>query len=129
VSEYEESQVVKVKKVVKKVPTRSWVFGVVSFVALIFSVILQRIVTLAPAGSKVSTLFLYQSLSTTLSWTFIISGAAAVFTGLTYVHHKELVARLNSAQKNLLASKASQPAVVVTPSQANQEGHQEPHQD
>lgn len=101
-SDYEEHEVVKVKKVVKKVPTRTWIFGGVSFGALLFSVLFQRIVTLAPTGSKVSTLFIYQSLSTTLSWTFIVSGAAAIFTGLTYVHHKELVSRLMNAQKNNL---------------------------
>ena len=122
-SEYEETEIVKVKKVVKKVPTRTWVFGGVSFAALLFSVLFQRIVSLAPAGSKVSTLFIYQSLSTTLSWTFIVSGAAAVFTGLTYIHHKELVSRLMNAQKNSLLASSVAPKAQGSQDVSQQQHH------
>lgn len=119
-SEFEDNEVVKVKKVVKKVPTRTWAFAGVSFVALLFSILFQRIVTLAPQGSKVSTLFIYQSLSTTLSWVFIVSGAAAVFTGLTYVHNKELASRLANIRRNVTTSN-----VAPVKSNVSQEVRQE----
>ena len=139
-SEYEDNdgeEIVKVKKIKKasKIPSRTWIFGAVSFVSLLFSVLLQRIVTLAPQGSKVSTLFIYQSLSTAFSWTFVVAGAGAVFTALAYTHNRELVSRLAVAQKNITnnivskvsVSQVSVPLMAPATQHVRREGDEELH--
>lgn len=86
------------KQYLRVVPIRSWVLSMVSFFALILTVVFQRIVFLAPANPNRSVLFIYQTLSSTFSWVFVVAGAGALFTFLAHVQAKETVMRFTIAR-------------------------------
>lgn len=94
----EKKVVMSKKDYLRVVPFRSWILTGVSLLSLIFTVIFQRIVFLAPANPDRESLFVYQILSSTLSWVFVITASGALFTLLAHIQAKETVMRFTIAR-------------------------------
>lgn len=73
----------------KTIPTRSSILFSLSALLLVLTTIFQRMVFMAPANPDKNFLFAYQMMATTFSWMFIVTGAGALYTLLTYLNAKE----------------------------------------
>lgn len=72
-----------------KLPSLTWLFSGISLLSLIFSVLFARIVTFPATNAKRTTLFIYQAISTTFNWVFVLTAGAALATIIIFANKQE----------------------------------------
>lgn len=72
-----------------KLPSLTWIFSGISLLSLVFSVLFERIVTFPASNAKRTTLFIYQAISTTFNWVFVLTAGAALATVIIFASKRE----------------------------------------
>ena len=72
-----------------KLPSLTWIFSGISLLSLVFSVLFARIVTFPATNAKRTTLFIYQAISTTFNWAFVLTAGAALATIIIFANKQE----------------------------------------